>query len=278
MAEHQTQDPVNEFGSKVDRQPGNAIPLNETGPAQGTLDQILAAIRGKDIDAAPAAKDPTAVAARDDTEADAKPAALPGTEEGKFETGNKALDVAVNSFMRSTGASDADIERACKNALAYGDPALIDKAFLAERFKDRADDAIALAEAVIEQAAVEKERTVNAVYELAGSKESWDSALAAYKQHAPAGLQKALGIMFNSGDAASVKEAAGLVLEFAKGSGVLTVTGQRQVAGGGAAASEGLSASEFQAAMSKLNPNARSYHQDYERLMGMRRIGKQLGK
>lgn len=273
MAEHQTQDPVNEFGSKVDGQPGVDIQLNETGAGQGTLEQILAAIRGKDIDAAPATKPATVEEAALPTE---KPDALPGSE-GKFETGNKALDVAVSSFMRSTGASDTDIQRAVQNALEYGDPRLIDKAFIAERFKDRADDAIALAEAVVEQHGIEKQRTVDAVYELAGNKESWDAALATYKQHAPAGLQKALGLMFNSGDAADVKEAAKLVLEYAKGSGVVPVTGQRQVAGGGTAAASGLSAADFQAAMSKLNPSSRTYNQDYERLMNMRRIGKQLG-
>lgn len=273
MAEQQTQDSVNEFGTKVASQ-GGEIPLNEAGPAQGTLEQILAAIRGKDVDAAPNVVPPKVETPAEDP---TKVEALPGADD-KFETGNKALDVAVSAFVRSTGATDADIQRACQNALDYGDPRLIDKVFLQERFKDRADDAIALAEAVIEQHGIEKQRTVSAVYDLAGSKENWDAALAVYKQHAPAGLQKALGMMFSSGEAASVKEAAALVLEYAKGSGVMTQGGQRQVAGGGPAASEGLSASEFQAAMSKLNPNSRTYHADYSRLMDMRRMGKSLGK
>lgn len=279
MSENQTQDQVNEFGSKISPNADANVALNENGPDQGTLAQILAAIRGKDVETQPAK-----VPATEDKgnlgvdDADEKPLPTADDEDFKFETGNKALDVAVSSFLRSTGASDADIERACKSALEYGDPKLIDRAFIAEKFGDRAADAVALAEAVIEQAGVEKQRTVQAVYDLAGSKEQWDTALGVYKQHAPAGLQKALGIMFSSGDAASVKEAAGLVLEFAKGSGVLPVgAGQRQVAGGGTAASEGLSAQEFKAALSKLNPNARTYHQDYERLLNMRRVGKQLG-
>ena len=184
----------------------------------------------------------------------------------------------MSSFVKSTGATDADIERACQNALAYGDPNLIDRAFLTERFKDRADDAIAIVEAVIEQHGIEKQRTVDAVYGLAGSKENWDAALSAYKQHAPAGLQKALGLMFNSGNAADVKEAAGLVLEYAKGSGTACGSLTLATLDHNAAASEGLSASEFQAAMSKLNTNSRTYHADYDRLMNMRRIGKQLGK
>jgi hypothetical protein len=264
----QTQDQVNEFGQKIDGQPNNQVPLNEGGQ-QATLDAILAAVRGKAVDTpAEAATDPTPAAKTDD----------PLDTPAEFETGNKALDIAVSSFIRSTGATDADIERAVRNALDYGDAKLVDRQYLTERFGERAADAIALAEAVVEQQGIEKQRTVQAVYDLAGDKDKWDAALSVYKQHAPAGLQKALGLMFNSGDAASIKEAAGLVLEYAKGSGVMPVTGQRQVAGGGTAASEGLSAQEFQAAMSKLNQGSRTYVQDYERLMNMRRIGKQLGK
>ncbi len=264
----QTQDPVNEFGSKVDGQPANQVPMNEAGQ-QATLDAILAAVRGKAVDT-PVNEGATAVTADEKVD---DPLDTPA----EFETGNKALDIAVASFIRSTGATDADIERAVRNALDYGDAKLVDRQYLTERFGDNAADAIALAEAVVEQQGIEKQRTVQAVYDLAGDKDKWDAALAVYKQHAPAGLQKALGLLFNSGDAASIKEAACLVLEYAKGSGVMPVTGQRQVAGSGTA-SEGLSAQEFQAAMSKLNQNSRTYVQDYERLMNMRRIGKQLGK
>ena len=187
MSENQTQDQVNEFGSKISPNADANVALNENGPDQGTLAQILAAIRGKDVETQPAAADKVNLGVDADT--DEKPLPTADDENFKFETGNKALDVAVSSFLRSTGASDADIERACKSALEYGDPKLIDRAFIAEKFGDRAADAVALAEAVIEQAGVEKQRTVQAVYDLAGSKEQWDTALGVYKQHAPAGQQ-----------------------------------------------------------------------------------------
>lgn len=260
---------INEFGSKVDAAPA-PDGLNEQGKVT-TLDDILAAVRGgKVVDKAP---DPVADAA---AEADKTDPVKDAT--GEFNTGNKALDIAVGTFARSTGATDADFQRACQNALDYNDPALIDKAFLTERFKDRAEDALALAQAVIEQAGIEKQRLVDSVYALAGDEGKWKEALGVYKQHAPAGLQKALSMMFNSGDAASVKEAAQLVVDFAKGSGVLPAAGGRFTAGSGFADSAGLSASEFQAAVGKLNQSSRTYNADYNKLIEMRRIGKQLNK
>jgi hypothetical protein len=271
----ETQTTTNEFGTQTSATVVDDGSLNQQGK-ETTLNDILAAIRGQNVEKAPAAAPAPEATAAPAPAADADPVV---DAAGEFSTGNKALDIAVSSFVKSTGATDADIQRACQNAIDYGDVNLIDKSFLAERFKDRAADATALVEAVVEQAVVEKQRTVDAVFELAGGKDQWTSALQVYKQHAPAGLQKALGLMFNSGDAASVKEAAQMVVEYAKGSGVLSNVSQgRQVASAGMADSSGLSQQEFQAAIGKLNQSSRTYVQDYERLIGMRRIGKQLGK
>lgn len=270
MTDTTTAQTVNEFGSKVD-QGAVDTGLNAQGK-ETTLDDILAAIRGKDIQK-PA--DPVADAVAAGTPDPKDPVAdVPG----EFNTGNKALDVAVSTFVRSTGCTDADMQRACQNAIAYGDPALIDKEFIKERFKERAADAIAIAEAVIEQAGIEKQRQIDAVYALAGDEDKWKQALSVYKQHAPAGLQKALAMMFDSGDAASIKEAAQMVVDFAKGSGVIPMAPGRFTAGSGPADSAGLSAAEFQAAMSKLNQSSRTYNADYNKLIEMRRIGKQLNK
>lgn len=280
MATGQPAATTNEFGATI--QPGvGEDNLNQQGK-ETSLDDILAAIRGKDVDKqepAPRQIDttPGVQAKVGDEPVVETPDPLAGSG-AAINTGNKALDVAVNSFIKSTGASDADIQRACQNAIDYGDPALIDDAFLAERFKDKAGDARAIVEAVLEQSQIEKQRVITSVYQEAGGEEPWKEALAVYKQHAPAGLQKALKLMFDSGDAASVKEAAGMVVEFAKGSGVLTRQGSRVTAGSGAADAQGLSKAEFQAALSKLNSSSRSYNADYTKLIELRRIGTQLGK
>lgn len=262
---------TNEFGTA----PVQGMPsadLNQQGK-EPTLAEILAAIQLKHpvpgataaVPSAPNAQTPAA-------EAD------PLKPSEAINTGNKALDVAVSSFIRSTGASDGDLERATKNALEYGDVALIDDAFLKERFKDRWEEAKQIAEAVVEQTGVERQKLVDAVYSTAGDKAKWDASLAVYKQHAQPGLQKAIQMMFDSGDATSVKEAAALVVDFAKNSGVIPSVTGRVAAGTGVADAGGLSAGDFQAAMRALNPSARTYNQDYSKLIELRRIGKQLGK
>jgi hypothetical protein len=238
--------------------------LHQQGKS-ATLDDVLAELRGKRLETPEVKTADTA-----ETKDPVPPA--------DFNTGNKALDVAVSSFVRSTGATDADIQRACKLALEHGDPSMIDRAFLDERFKDRAEEAAAIAGAVVEQAGIERDRLVQSVYATAGGEEQWKAALSLYKQHAPQGLQKAIQMMFDSGDAGNVKDAASLVAEFAKTSGVVTTAGGRQVAGAGGQDAQGLSQGEFQAAMNKLNQSSRTYGQDYDRLIQMRRIGKNLGK
>lgn len=266
---------TNEFGTAV--QAGLPDPgLNKQG-AEPTLAEILAAVQAKHP--VPVAADPAvppAPNAQTPAESAADPLKPAVTDE--INTGNKALDVAVSSFIRSTGATDADLQRATKNALEYGDPALIDDAFLQERFKDRWEEAKQIAEAVIEQSGIERQKLVDAVYATAGDKSQWDASLAVYKQHAQPGLQKAIQMMFDSGDAASIKEAAALVVDFAKNSGVIPSAGGRVVAGAGAADAAGLSAKEMQSAMQKLNPSSRTYRDDYNKLIEMRRIGRSLGK
>ena len=259
---------VNEFGTVTTGTDPAVAPLNQQGK-ETSLDDILAAITGKNVQT-PAAPAPTAKATTPDPVDEATKA--------KFNTGNKALDVAVSSFVRTHGASDADIQRACQNALTYNDASLIDHAFLAERFKDKAGDAAAIITAVVEQAGVERDRLVADVYSTAGGEEQWKQALSVYKQHAQPGLQKAIQMMFDSGDAQSVKEAASLVVDYAKNSGVLGQAGQRVVAGAGPAEKAGLSAADFQAAIGQLNQSSRNYQQDYNKLFEMRRVGKALGK
>lgn len=277
----ENQGQTNEFGTVVQpsAEPQN---LNQQGK-ETTLDDILAAIQareGKEANVPPAggpAVKPPVDMFGGAGEQQGAPKAGDPVVSADIDTGSKALDIAVRSFMKSTGATDADIQRATAKAIEYGDANLIDKAFLAEKFGDRADEAASIAEAVLEQMQVGRERLVQDVYALAGGKDAWDQSLAVYKQHAPAGLQKVIKAMFDSGDSAAVKEAAGLVAEFAKHSGAISVTGNR-VQGSGAAVTNGLSADEFKQAVTKLNPSSRTYAQDYAKLIDMRRAGKQAGR
>lgn len=268
--------PTNEFGTTlVQGMPADQLNQQGTSP---TLADILAEIQKKHpVPDASTPAVPTVPNAQTPAVEEAADPLKPATTEA-INTGNKALDVAVSSFIRSTGANDADLQRAIKSAMEYGDPNLIDDAFLAERFKDRAGEARQIAEAVLEQTSIERNRLVESVYAQAGDKAKWDASLAVYKQHAAPGLQKAIQMMFDSGDATSIKEAAALVVDYAKSSGVLSVTGGRVTAGTGEAGAEGISASELQQAVGKLNQSSRTYREDYAKLIGLRQLGRSLGK
>lgn len=265
---------VNEFGSTViSGMPADT--LNQQGESP-TLADILAAVQKKHPVPVETEAVPPIANAQVPAEAETDP--LKPAVSDEINTGNKALDVAVSSFIRSTGASDTDLQRAIKGAMEYGDPNLIDDAFLAERFKDRAGEARQIAEAVLEQSGIERQRVVDSVYSVAGDKGKWDASLAVYKQHAAPGLQKAIQLMFDSGDAASIKEAASLVVDYAKNSGVIPAIGERVTANSGVAEAAGLSAAELQAATGKLNQSSRTYRADYAKLIELRRIGRSLGK
>lgn len=276
MADGQPNVTLNEFG-----QPQNAVvpgtpELNQQGK-ETTLDDILAKLNQQQAAIPPAGK-PAALPGAVPPGTPPPAPTVPTDKPADINTGNKALDVAVSSFLKSTGGSDADVQRAVAHAIEYGDAKLIDRTFLTERFGVRADEALAIAEAVVEQTGVERERMVQSVYEVAGGEAKWKESLAVYKQHAPAGLQKALQFMFDSGDAASVKEASQLVVDYALGSGVLGKAGSLITPGSGSADASGLSKADFQAALGQLNQSSRNYHADYTRLLELRRIGKAIGK
>jgi hypothetical protein len=269
MAEQNEQQPGNPFGDSPSAAPLNTPPLNQQG-SEPTLGDILDAIRAKQ-DAVPPKQEDTPVVPE-------KVATGDPVSDADINTGSKALDLAVKSFIKSSGATQADLERATALAIEQGDAKFIDRAFLRERFGDNAEDAIALAEAVLDQANVGKQQLVDSVYNAAGGKEQWESALAVYKELATPGLQKILKTMFDSGDAAAVKEAAELVVEYAKNSGAITKGGNRVTASQSASGAQGISAAEMTAAINKLNPSSRNYAADYTRLIELRKLGKSLGK
>lgn len=265
----------NPFGTNPATEHLNADtpPLNQQGK-EPTLGDILDAIKAQ----RDAAAGTGSQAVEPPAKVEDKPTTGDPVADAEINTGSKALDLAVKSFIKSSGATQEDLQRATSLAIEQGDARFIDRAFLRERFGENAEDAIALAEAVLDQANAGRQALVDSVYAVAGSKEDWDKALAVYKDLAKPGLQKILKSMFDSGDAAAVKEAAEMVIEYANASGAIAKGGNRVVASQSAAGAQGISAAELTAAINKLNPSARSYESDYTRLIELRRLGKQMGR
>lgn len=218
-------------------------------------------------------------AEREKANADASPPKTTEVAPAQYEFGNKAIEVAVNAFCKSTGATEQDIDRATSKAIEYGDPNLIDVQFLKERFGADADSAIELTKAVIEYSATETERLIQDVYNSAGGKEAWAQSVSLFNSVAPKSMVNVIRTMLDSGDVNSIREASKAIVDFASNSGAMVAkSGTRIQAGGGISNSQGLSAEEFREERGKLNPNSRNYEEQYYSLMERRKLGKQLGK
>ncbi|ALA46503.1 putative scaffolding protein [Dickeya phage BF25/12] len=271
-------------GAFGDNNPGAKVvpdlPQDKLDPQGSKLDQILELVRqgrakeaGDVVDAAAQERD-IAKAKLEGAAAEDKPD-VPELRS----TGNKALDIAVSTFVSVTGTSEEDISKAMEAAYEAGDAKYIDKEFLKSRYGDKADQAIALAEAVFEADIQAQQALLNSVYSAAGGKEQFDACSALFKEHAKPAMRAVVKNMLDSGDPEAVREAASLIAEFGKQSGALVEKeGSRQLAAAGVVSGQGLTAQEFHDARHALNPLSKTYHDDMARLMDLRRLGKQTGK
>lgn len=271
-------------GAFGDSNPGAKVvpdlPQDKLDPQGSKLDQILELVRqgrgkeaGEVVDAA--AQERVAAQA---TPEEAKAEDKPDVPELRS-TGNKALDIAVSTFVSVTGTSEEDISKAMEAAYEAGDVKYIDKEFLKSRYGDKADQAIALAEAVFEADIQAQQTLLDSVYSAAGGKEQFDACSALFKEHAKPAMRAVVKNMLDSGDPEAVREAASLIAEFGKQSGAFVEKeGSRQLAAAGVVPGQGLTAQEFHDARHALNPLSKTYHDDMARLMDLRRLGKQTGK
>ncbi|QHJ82319.1 MAG: hypothetical protein [Bacteriophage sp.] len=252
---------------------------------QSTLDDILNAARGgKGPEQAADAPVVSAVTSAP------KPGELPGAEAEVPETGapaaveptgNKALDIAVSAFVKSTGMTEADITSAMSKAYETGKVEDIDRAFLKERFGDNAESAIGLAEAVMEHELAARDSLLKSVFDVAGGEAQFKAASDVFSKHADADTKAAIRQMLDSNNPSLIKYAAGQIVQFSKQTGVVPQQqGSKFVAGASFSEASGLSKAEFQAAVVQLqaNPSRRTYQQDMARLMELRKIGVTLGK
>ncbi len=280
--------PQVESGAFGEQNPSNKtvppLPQEGGGDLHGSkLDQILELVRqGK---GAEAGKVMDEAAQERAAKPEAKPEGAqvpPESQDGAPEvrpTGNKALDIAVSAFVSATGTTEEDISKAMEAAYEAGDVKYIDREYLKTRFGDKAEQAIALAEAVFEADIKAQQDLLDSVYTAAGGKEQFDACVAVFRDHAKPAMVAVVRKMLDSGDPAAVRDAASLISEFGKQSGAFVEReGSRQIAAAGVVPEQGLSADEFRTARQQLNPMARSYRADMDKLIELRRLGKTLGK
>ena len=207
-----------------------------------------------------------------------KPADAPA-ELATLQTGNAALDAAIGIVVAATKATNADIDRLTKNAIEHGNLALIDEAFARERFGDKADQVLALAKAAVEQQLSARTAAIDEVYQAAGGKDRWDSAV--FNANAPQHLKTAVTLLLDSGQH---KEGAQLLLDTVVQAGLFvdanpTISGLAGKAGGGA-----LDKNSFMQEMAKLKQEAGNrslesgpFGERYQQLMERRAMGRRLG-
>lgn len=173
---------------------------------------------------------------------------------------------------------DLDLDRALAKAIQYGRADLIDEAYITEKGGANAANLITIAKSLVTQIANVADANEKAIYDLAGGREGWDTAVAAFNQFADPAQRRTIADLMDSGNKQFMQYAAQTVLAFSKQTGAIPNVGQQvQTGQASVAASQGLSKAQFQAELAKLNRNAPDYAEQSNVLLSRRQIGKQLG-
>jgi hypothetical protein len=170
------------------------------------------------------------------------------------------------------------MDRAFGKALEFGDPSLIDMAYITEKGGAVAENLKAIAQGIVDRVQYQAQAGEAAVYAIAGDKAQWDTALAVFDAKAAPHVKTVVQTMIDSGNLGAIQSAAQMVVEFSKGSGrMVNAPGLINAGASNGNAASGLSKVEFQKLHSKLDPNSPSYTADRGQLYARRSVGKQLG-
>lgn len=207
----------------------------------------------------------------------AKPAVAAPVQQSNLPagTGGDGVTVGLTNILASSGL---DVNRAIGNALAHGDPSLVDLAYITEAGGANAAHLASVAKGLIEHAVRSEQALAQSVYTSAGGEQNWRAALGAFEASAPQHLQAVVRTLYDSKEPSNMDAATKTILEFAKQAGaVITPAGifTADAAGGSVQA---LDKAGFQAELQKLDKNARGYEQARAELFVRRHAGKQLGR
>lgn len=184
---------------------------------------------------------------------------------------------SMASILQTTGKG-LDLDRVLGRALAYGDPALIDRAYLAEKGGANGLQLAEIAAGIVQAVNAKSDAITNAVHASVGGEANWNAASAAFNASAPQELKVVVAAMLDSTKESQINAASALVANFARASGLLPQAGAALLNGAsGAFTGQGLGKAEFQSELAKLNPNARGYTEAREALFTRRSLGKRSG-
>ena len=174
----------------------------------------------------------------------------------------------IESAISGTGA---DLRRDFGKAAEYGDVNLIDEAYLRDVLGDKADAVVQQAKALFEYSTHKAQQTLQEVYNAVGGEHVLQQAVPYFNQAATPEQRKAIALLLDSGDRATMKYAAQQVVDFARQGGMVQRAGQQPL--GQAGAVQGISQEEYVKAIMERNLSA----EKYEQLKQARLLGKQQG-
>lgn len=217
--------------------------------------------------------------------AEPAPAATPAAEQpaaGKLS--NYDVNTIQDPILRSmatvmqTVGKGMDMDRALGLAIERGDVALIDKAYIIEKGGENSAQLLTIAEGIVRAVEAQAVAVTGEVHALAGGEAGWETSVAAFNATAPKELRQVVAQMLDSENKTQILAAAKLVVEAAKGSGVVpNPRGLINNGGSAASAAQALSKEGFQEALRTLNPQDRNYQNLRADLFARRQQGKQLG-
>ena len=193
---------------------------------------------------------------------------------------NQINDPIIKSMatVLQTAGKDLDLDRVLSKALAFGDPALVDLAYLRDAGGQQAAQLAKIAKGIVQAVNAKAEAVTNEVYNSVGGEAVWHSSVAAFNQSAPHELRVTVAQMLDSTNENFIKAGAKIVAEFGRSSGLIPQQGAPLLHSASAGVQgQGLTREQFQSELRKIDPNSAGFEQAREALFARRALGKRSG-
>ena len=193
---------------------------------------------------------------------------------------NQINDPIIKSMatVLQTAGKDLDLDRVLGKALSFGDPALVDVAYLRDAGGPQAAQLAEIAKGIVQAVNAKAEAVTNEVYASVGGEAVWHSSVAAFNQSAPHELKVTVAQMLDSTNENFIKAGAKIVAEFGRNSGLIPQQGTPLLNSAPAGVQgHGLTREQFQAELRKIDQNAPGFEQAREALFARRALGKRSG-
>lgn len=193
---------------------------------------------------------------------------------------NQINDPIIKSMatVLQTAGKDLDLDRVLGKALAFGDPALVDLAYLRDAGGTQAAQLAEIAKGIVQAVNAKADAVTNEVYASVGGEAVWHSSVAAFNQSAPHELKVTVSQMLDSTNENFIKAGAKIVAEFGRSSGLIPQQGAPLLNSASAGVQgQGLTREQFQAELRKIDQNSPGFEQSREALFARRALGKRSG-